>query len=244
VESPVNDLIEESVRSKIDELVAKFIKDRRSLSTYEEMLLTSFRGSETLTNITHSIKSRLKDPEHLKDKLFRKARDLAKEHKPFDINEDNLYKKINDSVGIRIMHIHSRQFEDIHRELLAIFEEHNYPLLEPPTARSWDDETRGYFRGLGINVIENPPDKLNFYTSVHYIVQANQRSAFTGEIQVRTLMEEIWGEVDHAINYPHRTAILSSREQLKVLARVTSSCSRLVDSIFLTHKELTSLKKD
>jgi ppGpp synthetase/RelA/SpoT-type nucleotidyltranferase len=57
----------------------------------------------------------------------------------------------------------------------------------------------------------------------------------TCEIQVRTLMEEVWGEVDHELNYPVQTDVFSSREQLQVLARVTSSATRLVDSIFVTH---------
>ena len=76
--------------------------------------------------------------------------------------------------------------------------------------------------------------------SVHYVVQPNSRTELTCEIQVRTLMEEVWGEVDHQINYPVKANSLSCREQIKVLARVTSSCSRLVDSIFFTHQEASS----
>ena len=37
------------------------------------------------------------------------------------------------------------------------------------------------------------------------------------------------------INYPKKSDSVSCREQIKTLARVTSSCSRLVDSIFTTH---------
>jgi len=70
------------------------------------------------------------------------------------------------------------------------------------------------------------------YTSVHYVVESNSSTRATCEIQVRTLAEELWGEVDHTMNYPHESSVLSCREQIKVLARVTSSCSRLVDSIF------------
>ncbi len=75
------------------------------------------------------------------------------------------------------------------------------------------------------------------YTSVHYVLETSQRTKYTFELQVRTLAEELWGEVDHTINYPHKSDILACREQIKVLARVTSSCSRLVDSIFRTHEE-------
>ena len=75
------------------------------------------------------------------------------------------------------------------------------------------------------------------YTSVHYVIEANTRTKYTCEIQVRTLMEEVWGEVDHRINYPYATDSLHCLEQIKVLARVTSGCTRLVDSIFRSHEQ-------
>jgi cellulose biosynthesis protein BcsQ len=69
------------------------------------------------------------------------------------------------------------------------------------------------------------------------VVASASRTKLTAEIQVRTLMEEVWGEVDHQLNYPHETQSLACREQLKVLARVTSSATRLVDSIFSTQAD-------
>jgi hypothetical protein len=116
---------------------------------------------------------------------------------------------------------------------MEIFHEHRYILVEPPSAKTWDDENRQYFRNLGFETEVSA----TMYTSVHYVVQPNSRTELTCEIQVRTLMEEVWGEVDHLINYPKAADSLSCREQIKVLARVTSSASRLVDSIFLTHDE-------
>ena len=49
-------------------------------------------------------------------------------------------------------------------------------------------------------------------------------------------MEEVWGEVSHIIDYPHPSKDLACREQIKVLARATSTCTRLVDSIFRSHE--------
>lgn len=108
-----------------------------------------------------------------------------------------------------------------------------FPLSEGPIARTWDDELRAYFASISVKT----KDSENMYTSVHYVVEANRRTKYTAEIQVRTLAEELWGEVDHTINYPHKTSSLPCQEQIKVLARVTSSCTRLVDAIFLTHRE-------
>ena len=57
------------------------------------------------------------------------------------------------------------------------------------------------------------------------------------EIQVRTLFEEIWGEIDHAINYPVATESVACKEQLRVLAKLASTGSRLADSIFRSYGE-------
>ena len=74
--------------------------------------------------------------------------------------------------------------------------------------------------------------KETFYTSIHYVVKPREESELCCEVQVRTLFEEIWGEIDHRINYPHATEIMTCREQLRVLARLVGAGSRLADSIF------------
>jgi putative GTP pyrophosphokinase len=56
----------------------------------------------------------------------------------------------------------------------------------------------------------------------------------TCELQVRTLAEEIWGEVDHKLNYPHKIDSVACRQQLRALARSTSAAGRVVDAIFAT----------
>ena len=131
---------------------------------------------------------------------------------------------------MRLLHLHTRQINAIDIAIRDVFKESKYELIEGPFARTWDDESRQFFRECGIATHESP----SMYTSVHYIIGSASRTRMTAEIQVRTLMEEVWGEVDHTMNYPYPVESLACREQLKVLARVTSSASRLVDSIFAT----------
>jgi len=180
--------------------------------------------------IVHSVKSRLKDPDHLADKLTRKLRDSLEKDHPFDYTPENLCTKINDLVGLRILHLHTRQMREIDSVLRSILDEKKYPIVEGPFARTWDDESVDYFTDIGIECEKSP----SMYTSVHYVITSNSKTLLTAEIQVRTLSEEVWGEVDHKINYPHRTENLACREQIKVLARATSTATRLVDSIFAT----------
>ncbi len=228
--------LEKEVLDKIDKLVEGFIKQEGLFSRTLDNLQRLIR-SEDLKPFVHTIKGRLKEPEHLRHKLIRKATKAINEGQEFDITQDNLSIKVNDLVGVRIIHLHTRQFEKINLHLKKLLKEDNWEIVEGPTAKTWDDESRRYFTSIeGVSYEDNP----NMYTSVHYDVRVN--SKYTCEIQVRTLMEEVWGEVDHTINYPDPTESFSCREQIKALARATSSCSRLVDSIFSTHDFELSLK--
>ena len=219
-----------------DELVDHFKKNQEPFKLALKSILDYVETSEKLKELVHSVKYRLKDPDHLKDKLQRKYLDAMENKKEFDINKENLFVKINDLAGFRVIHLHTKQFEQINEELKRFFADQRWVVVKKPSARTWDDESREYFRSIGIGVDASP----NMYTSVHYIIKPNTRSNITCEIQVRTLMEEVWGEVDHTINYPHKSESISCREQIKTLARATSAASRLVDSIFTTHNDFNS----
>ena len=215
----------------IDELVNHFKDNTGAFSVIIDSLNSLVDNSRPLMGLVHSKKSRIKNPEHLRDKLMRKMQNAIDNNQQFDITKENLFLKINDLAGFRILHLHTKQFQKIDIELKKIFDEQQWQIIEGPNARTWDDESREYFKSIGV---DTSPNK-NMYTSVHYIIQPNNKGK-TCEIQVRTLMEEVWGEVDHTINYPHKSESLSCKEQIKTLARVTSSCTRLVDSIFSTHE--------
>lgn len=224
-------ILEAEQLGQIDDLVKHFIINEelflRTLNSLEGYILFS----KKLKPFIHTVKSRLKDPEHLKDKLIRKTIDAKEKGLDYEIDKDSLFQKINDLAAFRIIHLHTRQIEQINRHLKDILQEQRWEIIEGPEAKTWDIESTDYFKSLGFDTVSNP----NMYTSIHYVVKPSP--SITCEIQVRTLMEEVWGEVDHSINYPRKTESVSCREQIKALARSTSSCSRLVDSIFASHND-------
>lgn len=177
--------------------------------------------------IIHSIKSRFKDPDHLNDKIFRKA------EKGVIITKDNLFSEINDLIGIRVLHLYQDQFPSIHKEILNKVICGDWQLLEDPMAYTWDPESEKTYKDLSIKT----EIKESFYTSVHYVVKPNNQNPVCCEIQVRTLFEEIWGEIDHTINYPHPTDSVACKEQLRVLSKLVSTGTRLADSIFRSHND-------
>jgi len=182
----------------------------------------------------------VKSEASLRDKLGRKYIEAKRNGRSFGITRDNLLTEVNDLAGLRILHLYPRQIREIDQRIRSLLSEEKLDLREEPFARTWDDEYRDFFTECGFVVQSSP----SLYTSVHYVVESASRRTTTCEIQVRTLMEEVWGEVDHSINYPHEVDNLARREQLKVLARVTSSATRLVDSIVLTYDEHREQKEE
>ncbi len=219
----------------VDRLVEHYLANRgvirRFLESIHAQIADAITDPEPLCMLVHSVKRRMKDPSHLKDKLIRKLLEKKQLGQDFDITEDNLLVRITDLAGYRILHLHTQQMGEIHSALLGLLEQAQCDLLEPPHANIWDEESRAYFERIGIETEVNP----RLYSSVHYVIQARSKVKVTCEIQVRTLADEIWGEIDHKINYPHQHKSLACREQIKALARVASSCSRLVDSIVASH---------
>lgn len=225
-------VISKADRALVNRLVNHYSENEALIATMLKQLSDALLGSKQLMANVHSTKSRIKDTGHLKGKLIRKLLEAKKKGSKLDISEKNLFSKVNDLAGFRILHLHSEQIVAIDRELRKVFAEYRYRLFEKPKARTWDDEYREFFRGIGIRPVASP----KMYTSVHYVVESFSETKLTCEIQVRTLAEELWGEVDHSMNYPKESPVAACREQIKVLARVTSSCSRLVDSIYRSSK--------
>ena len=214
--------------NNVDNIVQAYIERRVEAEMLVAQVRTFFEKNvrlypENKLPIVHSIKSRTKDPEHLREKLSRK-------NNPNDpITVDNLFNRITDLAGVRILHLYNGQFEFIHNEIMGNVERGQWVLFENPVANTWDPETKNYYEKLGLKTEVRD----SYYTSIHYVIKPNNNpNCMCCEIQVRTLFEEIWGELDHAINYPMQTESVACKEQLRVLAKLASTGSRLADSIF------------
>lgn len=67
------------------------------------------------------------------------------------------------------------------------------------------------------------------YRSIHYIVidAPNQRDKFFAEIQVRTIFEEAWSEIDHRVRYPDYSEDPLLEEFLLILNRIAGSADEM-----------------
>ena len=101
--------------------------------------------SQPSAPIVHSVKSRLKATDHFREKIERK----------WDINDPitvgNLFFRVTDLAGVRVLHLYQDQFAVIHNEIMAKVERlQDWYLDEAPKAFTWDPESRAFFEKLDI----------------------------------------------------------------------------------------------
>ncbi|MCU6795153.1 hypothetical protein OB236_23890 [Paenibacillus sp. WQ 127069] len=143
----------------------------------------------------HSIKYRVKDSEHLVEKIIRKR--IEKPKRIIDLK--NYQKEITDLVGVRAIHLFKSDWIDIDNYIMKHWNLHE----KNPTL---------YYREGDFNIKNIPAEYKKCvvkphpygYRSVHYTIKSKHFKEETiAEIQVRTIFEEGWSEIDHNIRYPY-----------------------------------------
>lgn len=218
---------EDAIRGMID----RYREKKRLFELFLTNVQADFASSPALNtgvpSVIHSTKVRLKDEGHLEKKIRRKIAEGR------NLTPENFFSEITDLAGIRILHLHQNQFSGIHSFIMRKVSSKHWKLLEKPIAYTWDPESVEYFKAFKVRTSIKP----SYYTSVHYLVSpANDEDNVCCEVQVRTLFEEAWGEIDHSINYPEKTDQAATIEQLRVLSKLVSTGSRLADAIFKIHE--------
>lgn len=163
----------------------------------------------------HSIRFRLKDEEHLLDKVIRKRI----ENKDRIINDSNFIDEIDDLIGVRVLHLYKDDWRLVHQYILETYE-----LNEPPIAYIREGDETDLYTNNGCEIKVHPRK----YRSVHYIIKVQPtKETFKAEIQVRTLFEEAWSEIDHEIRYPNNTENLVLGEYLNIFNRIAGSADEM-----------------
>lgn len=164
----------------------------------------------------HSLKMRIKDPEHLIEKIIRK-----KEKEPDrEINVDNYQTEITDLIGVRALHLFKDDWVRIHESIRSIWDLH-----EAPVANVREGDPIEVFKNNGCEVLKHEAG----YRSVHYLVtsQPTKKRLFITEIQVRTIFEEGWSEIDHQLRYPYDVGNAILSEYLAVFNRLAGMADEM-----------------
>ena len=216
--------------ASMEAIIKRVQNNLHDIDLFRNYTVRFFETQPDLTQspqIVHSVKSRLKDLQHLRKKIQRKSSPEA------PITPENIFDRITDIAGVRVLHLYQAQFPQIHQAITQKLDSQDWILYEQPKAYTWDPESQDFFADQGLSV----EVKESLYTSIHYVIKPREDSLVSCEIQVRTLFKEIWGEIDHLINYPDPTDSVACREQIGVLARLVGAGSRLADSIYRTYSD-------
>ena len=200
---------------------------------------TTGKGVATPSPIRMTM-TRIKHPEKVVDKIFRKP-DLF----PNGLSFESL-NQMYDTIGARLITYFYSQLPLIDRELRSsnMFEisENN-----PPEAYFDAD----ILSRLGLSHIKQK-HKESGYSSIHYTVRLRDSSITElkrpyFEIQVRTLAQELWCELEHLLSYkPEHRTHFSAKRRFQILSREVSAIDEHFNLLYedLIHNQEAVSYKD
>ncbi|UZD56847.1 addiction module component [Shewanella algae] len=229
-----NNIKEEDLKnSKVDwETLKKIGIDHESRLEERKETAELFAKVIQRCDKVHSVRWRVKDPQHLMEKIFRKTIEGSDTYNKIylEINADNYHEIVTDLVGVRALHLFKDDCFGIDEYLRNLWKTKERPVYY---VRSGDDETTDLER---FEVKQHPAG----YRSIHYVFESTplKQKIYT-EVQVRTIFEEGWSEIDHKVRYPN----FSDNEQVSYFLRIFNRLAGSADEMGTFVKELvTELK--
>jgi putative GTP pyrophosphokinase len=160
--------------------------------------------SPYLANALYTVKHRLKDRDRLIQKIDQQNARLRKGGKRIDLS--NFPERIEDLLGIRIVCLRLSDLAKVKRYLGDLADDGKIKVVRGPIEkktfliRPGDPEAARDLQYSG-------------YSSVHYVIKLGkvtrpvpQIANLKAELQLRTLFEEAWGEIDHKYRYELKRA--------------------------------------
>ena len=205
--------------------------------------------NEGMTGKVHSIRSRVKDPDHLIGKIIRGVYRNPVKYRM--INASNYWKIITDLIGVRIIILDKRDWRDVHNDMLRMFvnlpERYArrpgdllifYDRYAEEIAEDGNTRECGYLAEQPVAYIASADDRKLYqdeflrldnskahYRSLHYIVR--YKSIYF-EIQMRYLFEEGWLEFDHRMKYPNDQYNKRKQEYISILSNLANAADQLI----------------
>lgn len=211
---------------KLKEIYADYIDYRDSYENQANFIANILRSNDMI----HSVKSRIKEPDRLIEKIIRKTEDRREKYgNDFEFTVDNYKDEINDLIGIRVIHIFKDQWQEIHEYIIK-----TWKVIEI-TANVREGDNTDIFKDLNIEV----RSRASGYRSVHYLVELNftKQDRTIVEIQVRTIFEEGYGEIDHILRYSHNEIPEILASNLLLFNRIVGSADEMASLINVLNKK-------
>lgn len=224
-------LIENNIDwSILEEIYNDYSQYRKSYETQADLIANILRGQKKV----HSVKTRVKDELHLIEKVIRKTEDRREKYgKDFNFTVENYKNEITDLVGIRVIHIFKEDWEEIHDFISQMWN------VNEIVANIREGDNTQQFKDLGIEVCS----RLSGYRSVHYLIESYPTTEkVITEVQVRTIFEEGYGEIDHQLRYSLNEIPDILEQNLMLLNRIAGSSDEMASLINSLSKSFNEIE--
>ncbi|MFC1608925.1 RelA/SpoT domain-containing protein, partial [Patescibacteria group bacterium] len=166
------------------------------------------------------VRYRLKGTDDLIAKIIRKK---IKDPKRKSVTLNNYKKQITDLIGIRALHLLKKEWEDIGEFILNNWELHEVPSIKMRKG----DNVSYYSKAIESGEYKKEEHKES-YRSVHFLIESRpDKEMYVSEIQVRTIFEEAWSEIDHKVRYPNYTEDELVNRFLKIFNNLAGSADEM-----------------
>ena len=186
-----------------DNILISFFKEREKYEKLAAYIVRLVRDDPSAPKESiHTILYRIKEEERLIEKIEQENSNSAIDVK--NITQDDFQERIGDIIGIRIVCLRLSDILKVEAYIELLVEEKILQFVRKP------DHKRSFV--LPIDPGDSAPQDLNLqytgYSSIHYQVILGENSDASEdfkkiqvELQLRTILEEAWGEIDHKYRY-------------------------------------------
>lgn len=169
---------------------------------------------------------RLKDTEHLIEKIIRK---VAKRGKIINVN--NYKEEITDLMGIRLVYISKYDAVSVFEKIVELYRQ---DVVEVALKYRAGDDLSPYVQILKSDYFDVKKEETERYRSVHFTLKTHIGTCL--EIQTRTIFEEGWSEVDHDSLYKGEQDNGQIKTTSSILSRLAGTCDELAELMLGRYK--------
>lgn len=217
------------------EKLMEIYDDFKSIAQELELAADFISNCLKKVELVHSVRQRIKEPEHLIEKIIRKKL----ENPDREVTLENYTEEITDLIGIRAIHLFKEDWESIHDYITKTWKTAENPKVNIREGDSGSLIDSYIKRGLEIK------EHKYGYRSIHYLIQMNpNRRNYIAEIQVRTIFEEGWSEIDHKIRYPHDMENPILADYLVIFNRLAGSADEMGSFVNSLCNELSNINEN
>ena len=184
-------------------ILISFLKERRKYEKLAEYMIHMINDDPASPGESlHTIMYRIKDKTRLIEKIDEENKQIKGGEAP--VTRKNFQERIGDLLGIRMICLRLSDINTIKAYLELLADEKIIRFIRKP------DQKRSFI--LPVDPGEKIPEGLDLrysgYSSIHYQVALGENAdapdelkGLQTELQLRTILEEAWGEIDHKYRY-------------------------------------------